>query len=92
MTPDRRSCQTVAADPDSPEEVEVNSSLLYLRSARTVPIYLGRFGSGLDTPAWAVPAGTPIGYLFPADRSDVPWRIGFKGEGEVTVCDATLAG
>lgn len=28
----------------------------------------------------------------PADRSDRPWRIGFKGSGKVTVCPAMPAG
>jgi hypothetical protein len=91
VVPDPGSCQAAAASPDNPQAIEVDSPLLFIRSARTTLIYVGRFGDGLDAPAWAAPEGTPIGFEFPADRSRKPWRIGFKGQGEVKVCFARPA-
>jgi hypothetical protein len=88
VDPDPGGCQVVAASPENPRAIELDSPLLLIRSARTALIYVGRFGDGLDAPAWAVPAGTPIGFEFPVDRSREPWRIGFKGRGQVKVCPA----
>jgi hypothetical protein len=62
-----------------------------IRSDQTAVIYIGRFGDDLDAPAWAAPGGMPIGFEFPADQSRKPWRIGFKGQGEVKVCAARPA-
>lgn len=91
VTSDGGSCRTVAADPESPESIKVDSPLLYLSSRQNVPILLGRFGDGLNAAGWAVAAGTPTGYRIPADESGVPWRIGFRGKGAVTICSASRA-
>jgi hypothetical protein len=86
VRPDRARCKTIAADEEVTDSIKVESSLLFIESEQKVVIRLGRFGSGTDAAAWQVSRGRPIGYLIPDDNSDRPWRIGFQGDGKVTVC------
>ena len=86
--PLRDSCRTVSAGSEVTETIELNSPLLQITAERDVVIRLGRFGSGATAAAWKAPGGRAIGYRIPPDRSWRPWRIGFQGEGAVTVCEA----
>lgn len=89
--PDPDRCRTLVADPSGSETSLTSSSRLWIRPDEDVLIYLGRFGSGADAIAGAARKGVPTGYEIPPDRSEVPWRIGFRGSGEVRVCPARPA-
>ena len=49
-------------------------------------VRLGRFSDGLPLVAGSLRPGFPISLALPADGSDRPWRLGFRGHGPVTVC------
>ena len=83
---ERDRCRTVAADADASNTIELDSGLLSIKSEDKVLIRLGRFGPGTGAVAWQVGKGERVGYLIPDDNSDRPWRIGFEGDGKVTVC------
>lgn len=89
VKPERDRCRTVVADPAASETLPVRSRLSYIDSKQKVVIRLGRYGDGAHAAAWAALGGKPIGYVIPGDRSGRPWRIGFEGRGEVTICPAT---
>jgi hypothetical protein len=82
------SCQEVEADPTASVTVPVDFPLLFIRPDEDVLIYLGRFADGAKAVAWPAAGGRATGYRIPPDRSDLPWRIGFRGEGTVKVCAA----
>jgi hypothetical protein len=92
VQPNPYRCRVLFADQAASQTATVKSPLLLIRPANDVVIQLGRFGTSATAIAWQAKAGRPIGYEIPPDRSDRPWRIGFKGEGKVTVCDAATAG
>jgi hypothetical protein len=91
VRPDRHRCRVLVADQAARQTVTVSSPLLWIRPADDVVIQLGRFGTGASAIAWQAGAGRPTGYEIPPDRSDQPWRIGFKGRGKVVVCAADPA-
>lgn len=91
LTPRRDRCRTLTADQSASDTMPVDSTLLYIEAEQQVVIQLGRYGPGATATAWVAPAGRPIGYEIPADRSGEPWRIGFKGSGKVRVCPAGRA-
>lgn len=84
-------CRTVKADRNAAGKLTIRPGLSLISAREDVLIRLTRFGTDPGAAAWQVAAGTPTGYLIPADRSDRPWRIGFQGQGEVTVCAARPA-
>lgn len=90
VAPIRSGCQTLAANPGATDRIELPSSLTYISARQDAVIRLERYGDSAGAAGW-LKGGRPIGYLVPRDRSDVPWRIGFQGEGEVTVCPARPA-
>ena len=81
----------MTADPEGASATTAGSNLLWIRPEEDVRIYLGRFGDGTDAAAWSARAGKPTGYKIPADHSEVPWRISFRGNGDVEVCKAKPA-
>ena len=87
----RGTCRNVTADPEGASATTAGSNLLWIRPEEDVRIYLGRFGDGTDAAAWSARAGKPTGYKIPADHSEVPWRISFRGNGDVEVCKAKPA-
>ncbi len=91
VTADPDHCETVAADQAASDTATVISTLLWIRPESDVQIWLGRFGPGAHAAAWSAAGGQPTGYRIPPDRSAVPWRIGFKGTGEVRICAARPA-
>lgn len=91
VVPDRNECRSLVADSTASQTLTVPSPFLYLHSDGDVLIYLGRFSDGATAVAWAIGKNHPIGYEIPADRSERPWRIGFRGSGKVTVCPARPA-
>ena len=91
VSPLPRTCRIAEATEAIGDPVTVTSPVLLIEPEKTVGIYLGRFGPDASAPAWGAVGGVPTGYLIPSGRSDRPWRIGFKGEGKVRVCEARLA-
>jgi hypothetical protein len=51
---------------------------------------LGRFSDGLPVDLGSLRPGPGGSLTIPADRTTRPWRLGLRGEGPVTVCEARL--
>lgn len=88
VAPIRDSCRKLEAEADGSPAIDLPSSLNYIAAEEGVQIRLGRYADEAEAIAWGAPAGRPIGYFVPKDNSERPWRISFRGQGEVKICAA----
>ena len=91
LTATGKGCRTLSANPQASDKMVIAPGTFLISSQSDTAVRLARYGSGPGALAWSVGAGKPLGYRIPADRSSRPWRIGFQGRGEVTVCPARPA-
>jgi hypothetical protein len=64
---------------------------LEARAATGAEVLLGRFSDGLPVDLGTLRPGPGGSLTIPADRSTRPWRLGLRGAGPVTVCEASAA-
>lgn len=81
-------CVNVPATADGNQNLPLPSRTFSYRPSEDTILTLGRFADGTPTGAGITEAGQSSLVTIPADDSDVPWRIGFIGEGKVRVCSA----
>ncbi len=81
-------CVNLQASPDGNQNFPAPSRTFSYRPSEDTILTLGRFADGTPTGAGITEAGQASLVTIPPDDSDVPWRIGFIGEGKVRVCSS----
>ncbi len=82
-----RSCRTVESGTlGSTREIPLPSRRFTFQPQSEVYLAVGRYGDGVTTGAALAEPLDRMMVQVPRDSSDVPWRIGFLGNGEVRVC------
>jgi hypothetical protein len=86
-----RRCRTVKASPaaGTGSLLRPGEFTLKARAATGAEVLLGRFSDGLPVDLGTLRPGPGGSLTIPADRSTRPWRLGLRGEGPVTVCEAS---
>jgi hypothetical protein len=91
--PAGRRCRTVKASPAGATGLLLRPGefTLKARAATKAEVLLGRFSDGLPVDLGTLRPGPGGSLTVPADRSTRPWRLGLRGAGPVTVCQAPSA-
>jgi hypothetical protein len=91
--PAGRGCRTVKASPagGTGSFLRPGEFTLKARAATGAEVLLGRFSDGLPVDLGTLRPGPGGSLTIPADRSTRPWRLGLRGAGPVTVCEASEA-
>jgi hypothetical protein len=91
--PAGRRCRAVKASPAGATGslLRPGEFTLKARAATGAEVLLGRFSDGLPVDLGTLRPGPGGSLTIPADRSTRPWRLGLRGAGPVTVCEASEA-
>ena len=89
----RRPCRILRAAPIAPPPVDLRPGEVTIqrRAGPGVEVLLGRFSDGFSFDLGSLQSARAGSFALPADRSTRPWRLGVRGSGLVSVCEAGLA-